>query len=169
MAADSEGAQIIRDVATLRELEGHVLGISTWLEIDQERVDRFAAATGDAQYLHVDPARAALTPFGGPIAHGFLILSLIPFLSQALRGVTIALNARMTINYGLNRVRFITPVRVGKRIRLQVTLLALEELGTEAVQLTQQCSIFIEDAVRPACVAETILRYYLADAEDEVQ
>jgi len=152
---------IIQDVAALRTAVGTVLGHSPWLTIDQARVDRFAAATGDEQYIHIDPQRAAATPFGGTIAHGFLTLSLIPLLSAELDATTLALGARMTINYGLNRVRFIAPVRVGARVRLRAELLAVEELGVAAIQATQRCTIEIEGESRPACVAETILRYIL--------
>jgi acyl dehydratase len=150
--------EAIRDIAALRAAVGTTLGHSPWLTIAQERVDRFAAATGDEQYIHIDPQRAA-TLFGGTIAHGFLTLSLIPLLSAGLDGATIALGARMTINYGLNRVRFIAPVRVGARVRLRADLLAVEEIGAAAVQATQRCTIEIEGESRPACVAETILRY----------
>jgi acyl dehydratase len=153
--------QTIRDVEALRVGVGTVLGFSPWLAIDQERVDRFAAATGDDQFIHVDVQRAALTPFGGTIAHGFLTLSLIPMLSGQLLGTTIVLGERLRINYGLNRVRFITPVRVGARVRLRVELLDVEQIGAEAVQTTQRCTIEIEGSARPACVAETILRYVL--------
>ena len=152
---------VIRDVAALRAAVGTILGHSPWLTIDQARIDRFAAATGDDQYIHVDPQRAAATLFGGRIAHGFLTLSLIPALSTELDATTIALGARMTINYGLNRVRFITPVRVGARVRLCVELLAIETIGNEAVQAIQRCTIEIAGATRPACVAETLLRYVL--------
>ncbi len=151
----------IGDVAALRAAVGTTLGHSPWLRIDQERVDRFAAATGDQQYIHVAPRRAAATLFGGTIAHGFLTLSLIPLLSAELDNTTIALEAQMTINYGLNRVRFITPVRVGARVRLRVELLAVEAIEATAVQTTQRCTIEIEGESRPACVAETILRYLL--------
>ena len=152
---------IIRDVAALRAAVGTVLGHSPWLTIDQARIDRFAAATGDDQYIHVDPQRAASTPFGGTIAHGFLTLSLIPTLSTELDATMMALGARMTINYGLNRVRFITPVRVNARVRLCIELLAVETIGNEAVQAIQRCTVEIAGETRPACVAETILRYVL--------
>lgn len=151
----------IRDVAALRAAVGTTLGRSPWLTIEQERIDRFAEATGDAQFIHVDPQRAALTPFRGTIAHGFLTLSLIPMLSTNLDATTIALGARITLNYGLNRVRFITPVRVGARVQLRAELLAIEALGDEAIQATQRCTIEIEGESRPACVAEMILRYVL--------
>ena len=152
---------VIRDVAGLRAAVGTVLGHSPWLTIEQERVDRFAAATGDDQYIHVDPARAATTPFGGTIAHGFLTLSLIPALSGQLDATTIALGERMALNYGLNRARFITPVRVGARVRLRMELLAVEAIGDEAIQVAQRCTIEIEGTERPACVAETITHYVL--------
>jgi acyl dehydratase len=150
----------VTSVAELKELVGQSLGVTDWLEITQERVDRFADATGDHQYIHVDPERAARTFFGGTIAHGYLTLSLIPLLSDTRTGVNIQLGGRMGVNYGLNKVRFVSPVRVGKRIRMRVALLAVEEIGTQAVQLTNLCTIEVEGEERPACVAETVSRTY---------
>jgi acyl dehydratase len=150
----------VTTVAELRELVGESLGQTDWVEITQERVDQFADATGDHQYIHVDPARAAQTFFGGTIAHGYLTLSLIPYLSGRRQGVTIQLGGRMGVNYGLNKVRFPAPVRVGKRVRMEVTLLAVDEIGEQAVQLTNRCTIEVEGEVRPACVAETVSRTY---------
>ena len=150
----------VTSVAELRELVGQSLGTTDWLEITQERVDRFADATGDHQYIHVDPERAAQTFFGGTIAHGYLTLSLIPLLSGMRKGVTIQLGGRMGVNYGLNKVRFTAPVRVGKRIRMEVALLAVDEIGDQAVQLTNRCTITVEGEERPACIAETVSRTY---------
>ena len=150
----------VTSVAELKELVGQSLGVTDWLEITQERVDRFADATGDHQYIHVDPERAARTFFGGTIAHGYLTLSLIPLLSDTRKGVNIQLGGRMGVNYGLNKVRFVSPVRVGKRIRMRVALLAVEEIDTQAVQLTNLCTIEVEGEERPACVAETVSRTY---------
>ena len=150
----------VTSVAKLRELVGQGLGVTDWLEITQERVDLFADATGDHQYIHVDPQRAAETFFGGTIAHGYLTLSLIPMLSGTRKGVTIQLGGRMGVNYGLNKVRFTSPVRVGKRIRMQVKLLAVDEIGTQAVQMTNLCTIEVEGEERPACIAETVSRTY---------
>lgn len=150
----------VTSVAELKELVGQSLGVTDWLEITQERVDRFADATGDHQYIHVDPERAAQTFFGGTIAHGYLTLSLIPLLSSTRKGVKVQLGGRMGVNYGLNKVRFTSPVRVGKRIRMRVALLAVEGIGTQAVQMTNLCTIEVEGEERPACIAETVSRTY---------
>ena len=153
--------RVVRTVAELRDLVGQEIGVGPWVEITQERVNQFADATGDHQYIHVDPERAKQTFFGGTIAHGYLTLSLIPFLSQGRDGVKIDLGGRMTVNYGLNRVRFPAPVRVGKRVRLRTTLLAVEEVGEQAVQITQRQTVEVEGEAKPACVAETLSRIYL--------
>ena len=152
--------RVVTTVAELKELVGQELGVSDWLEVTQERVDAFADATGDHQYIHVDPERARETFFGGTIAHGYLTLSLIPELSRTRRGVKIDLGGRLGVNYGLNRVRFPAPVRVGKRIRLRTKLLVVEEVGERCVQLTSQQTVEIEGEERPACVAETVGRTY---------
>ncbi len=152
--------QIVTSVAELKELVGQSLGVTDWLEITQERVNLFADATGDHQYIHVDPQRAAGTFFGGTIAHGYLTLSLIPMLSGTRKGVKVQLGGRMGVNYGLNKVRFTSPVRVGKRIRMRVKLLAVDEIGTQAVQMTNLCTIEVEGEERPACIAETVSRTY---------
>ena len=140
--------------------EGEELGVSEWYLVTQDEVDAFADATGDHQYIHVDPERAKQTFFGGTIAHGYLTLSLIPALSSTRKGVKVQLGGRMGVNYGLNKVRFISPVHVGKRIRMQVTLLAVEEIGAQAVQMTNLCTIYVEGQERPACIAETLGRTY---------
>jgi acyl dehydratase len=129
--------------------------VSDWLEITQERVNQFADATGDHQWIHVDVERAT-KEMGGPIAHGYLTLSLIPFLSQGLmpvKGVT------RGINYGSDKVRFTNMVRIGKRVRLRQKLLSVEE-RSGGLQLKNQCTIEIEGEERPACVAETISMIY---------
>ncbi|MCW5852041.1 MAG: MaoC family dehydratase [Anaerolineae bacterium] len=151
-------------ITTVEELKGWVgkeMGVSDWLEITQERVNQFADATDDHQFIHVDPQLAAQTPFGGTIAHGFLTLSLMVPLQAALKGVRLALPVRMGVNYGLNRVRFPAPVRVGKRVRLRSVLQAVEEVGGQAVQLTYQNTVEIEGEAKPACVAEWLARLYL--------
>ncbi|HEY8599101.1 MAG TPA: MaoC family dehydratase [Thermomicrobiales bacterium] len=150
----------VTSVADLKGLIGQGLGVTDWLEITQERVNLFADATGDHQYIHVDPERAAGTFFGGTVAHGYLTLSLIPMLSGMRQGVKIQLGGRMGVNYGLNKVRFTSPVRVGKRIRMRVKLLAVDEIGTQAVQMTNLCTIEVEGEERPACIAETVSRTY---------
>lgn len=153
-----------RTVTTVEELKalvGQELGVGPWLEITQERVDAFADVTGDHQYIHVDPERAAKTPFGGTIAHGFLTLSLLPLLGRDREGIRVDLHPKMGVNYGLNRVRFVAPVRVGKRVRLRTTLLALDLVAPSVYQLTQQQTVEIEGEARPAMVAESIGRAYL--------
>ncbi|GAA1660897.1 MaoC family dehydratase [Catellatospora bangladeshensis] len=141
----------------VRAAAGTVVSTSDWLEIDQKRVDMFAEATGDLQWIHTDPARAAQGPFGTTIAHGYLTLSLIPLLAgDALRvpGVT------MGVNYGTNKVRFPAPVPVGSRVRAVVKLLSVEDV-TGGVQLTSQVTIEREGGDKPVCVAETVSRMYL--------
>ena len=157
----TETERVVTSVAELKELIGQETGVSEWMEITQERVNAFADATGDHQYIHVDPERAKTTFFGGTVAHGYLTLSLIPYLgSQKASGVKINLGGRMGVNYGLNKVRFISPVRVGKRIRMRSKLLAVEEIGDRAVQMTSEQTIEIEGEEKPACIAETLGRTY---------
>jgi acyl dehydratase len=153
-------AKVVRTVAELKELVGQELGVGDWVEITQERVNQFADATGDHQYIHVDPERASKTFFGGTIAHGYLTLSLLPMLSQGRNGVKIQLGGKMGVNYGLNKVRFTAPVRVGKRIRVRTKLLSVDEIGDSAVQMTNLNTIEIEGEERPACIAETLGRTY---------
>lgn len=150
----------ITTVAELRNLVGQELGVSDWLLVDQERVNLFAQATGDFQYIHIDPERARETFFGGTVAHGYLTLSLIPLLGQSRQGARIDLGGRMGVNYGVNRVRFPAPLRVGRRVRMRTLLLAVEEVAGGAVQLTNRQTIEIEGEERPACVAETVSRIY---------
>jgi acyl dehydratase len=142
----------------LREAAGDELGTSDWLIIDQARIDLFAEATGDAQWIHVDPERAADGPFGATIAHGFLTLSLIPVLAGQNYLVK---GARMGVNYGLNKVRFLRPVRVGSRVRAITRLLQVEDVDG-GVQLYMHNCLEIEGADRPACAAENIGRYYFS-------
>jgi acyl dehydratase len=148
-------------IEALRALVGQEFGVGGWLEITQQRVDAFAEATGDFQFLHVDPARAAQTPFGGAIAHGFLTLSLLAFLRLELEQARFGFEPKMTVNYGLNRVRFISPVRVGRRIRLRSKLLEVKDVEPNVYQLTFLQTVELEGAERPAMVAETLQRVYL--------
>jgi acyl dehydratase len=141
----------------LKALAGTDLGHTGWLEITQERVNAFADATDDHQWIHLDRERAAAGPFGGTIAHGYLTLSLIiPLLAELneVRGVS------MTINYGLNKVRFPAPVPVGSKIRLAAQLGAVEDAGVNAVQAIVDCTVEIEGGEKPACVAQAVYRYY---------
>jgi acyl dehydratase len=136
--------------------KGETLGPSEWVELDQKAVDTFADATGDHQWIHVDPARAKDGPFGGTIAHGFLTLSLLPELQGRLYTVE---NMSMGVNYGLNKVRFPSPVPVGKRVRLTTTITDTTE-GDGYFDNTMSSVIEIEGASKPACVVESIARYY---------
>jgi len=159
--ADTDTQRTVTTVAELKELIGQETGVSDWLEITQERVNQFADATGDHQYIHVDPERASQTFFGGTIAHGYLTLALLPALGgMKSEGVQVQLGGRMGVNYGTNKVRFPAPVKVGKRIRMRSKLLAVEEIGNQAVQTTYQQTIEIEGEDKPACVAETLGRTY---------
>ena len=140
----------------LEKLVGEHLGYSEWHEVTQEQVNLFADATGDHQWIHVDVERAKAGPFGGPIAHGYLTLSLAPtLLTEIMRvdGVT------MGINYGLNKLRFPSPVPVGSKLRAGVTLAAVEPVSG-GVQVTLNTTFEIEGGSKPVCVAEILFRYY---------
>jgi acyl dehydratase len=144
-------------LAELPSLKGQELGQSSWVEVTQERVNTFADATGDHQWIHVDVERAkAESPFGGPIGHGYLTLSLlIPMWSEVLT-VT---DAAMGVNYGLNKVRFPAPVPVGSKIRLTATLKDVEEVAG-GLQVTVAAVIEAEGAAKPVCIAEPVFRMY---------
>lgn len=145
------------------ELPAHIgqeIALSAWVPVTQERVNAFAQATGDHQFIHVDPERAAAGPFGAPIAHGFLTLSLLAGEFSVQGGGVKIENSRLTVNYGLNRVRFVAPVRVGARLRNHAVLQSVEP-GPDHVQITVQNTIEIEGEARPACVADSIFRVYL--------
>jgi acyl dehydratase len=144
-------------LSELQSLVGQELGHSDWLTVDQDRIDLFAQATGDHQWIHTDPARAAAGPFGATVAHGYLTLSLLPLLFES--GFAID-DVRMGVNYGLNRVRFAAPVRAGSRLRGHFKLLSFEPLDGGA-QLTVQATIELEGSSKPACVAETVSRRYV--------
>jgi acyl dehydratase len=135
--------------------EGSQLGPTDWLEVTQERVNLFADATEDHQWIHVDPERAAKGPFGGTIAHGLLTLSLLPHFTRQLYIVE---NLTMAINYGYNKVRFITPVRVGAKIRARAEIASVAQLDG-AVQATVTTTVEIEGSDKPAAVAESIARF----------
>ena len=145
---------------SLRDLEtrvGEEVAVSPWMDIAQERIDTFARAIEDFQWIHVDPERAKRSPFGGTIAHGFLTLSLLSHLSEITFGFT---DRRMGINYGLNRVRFTSPVPVGSRIRARFTLQKFEKIEGNGVQVTWNVVVEIEGAAKPALVAEWLGRHY---------
>lgn len=144
-------------VAELQALVGEVVGTSDWVTINQNRIDTFAEATGDRQWIHVDPERAAKGPFGKPIAHGFLTLSLLPtFMTNAFE----VRNVKMGVNYGLNKVRFVQPVPVDSRLRAHFKVQSWEPLEGNGAQIAYEMTVEIEGAAKPACVAETILRVF---------
>ena len=140
----------------LPALVGTDLGHSAWRLVDQARIDRFADATDDHQWIHVDPERAKDGPFGGPIAHGYLTLSLVPSLLEEV--VTVA-PASLTVNYGCNRVRFPAPVPVGSEVRLGATLAGVDEVDG-GVQAVIDVVIEVRDAPKPSCVAQVVYRFY---------
>ena len=136
---------------------GQEVAVSDWLTITQAQVNQFAEATGDHQWIHVDPEKAKSGPFGGPIAHGFLTLSLLPkFFESAFEIV----QSRMGVNYGLNKVRFTAPVPVGSRLRARMTLLASEPIDNGGIQMVWQVRVEREGADKPVCVAESLVRRY---------
>ena len=135
---------------------GLELGPSEWTEVTQERVNLFAEATGDRQWIHVDPERAAKGPFGGTIAHGYLTLSMLPESAFALMPVE---DASSAINYGLNKVRFPAPVPVGSRVRTSYRIVDVSEVEG-GVQVTSSATVELEGSGKPVCVAETLARYY---------
>jgi acyl dehydratase len=139
----------------LAGLVGKELGVSNWLEVTQKRVDTFADATDDHQWIHVDPVRAAAGPFGAPIAHGYLTLSLlVPLIGEVL---TVS-DASLTVNYGLEKVRFPAPVPVGSQIRLRAVLAAADAVSG-GIQATVQCTVEIDGGPKPACVAQIVFRF----------
>jgi len=145
------------DAQALRSLVGGEPLVSEWLTVDQTSVNGFAAATGDHQWIHVDPERARReSPFGGPIAHGFLTLSLIP----ALLGKTVTLKQRMGVNYGLNRVRFTAPVPVGSQLRARFAVASVDDVDDAGVQVVWNVTLERQGSERPVCVAEFITRHY---------
>ena len=131
----------------------------------QEEINQFAEATGDHQWIHVDPERARAGPFGGTIAHGYWTLSATPFLMRGGKGVQVRLSSRMGVNYGLNRVRFMSPVHVGKRIRGRAKLISVEEVQPNVIQQVSEITVEIEGETKPAMVAESVTRSYLEPPE----
>jgi acyl dehydratase len=148
-------AQLQYSMATAPQLIGRELGVSEWVTVDQDRIDAFAACTGDRQWIHVDVERARCeSPFGGPIAHGYLTLSLLAAMVMDL-GV-IPPDAATGLNYGLDKVRFIAPVKAGARVRTRASLLAAEPQGASRMLLKLSCTLEIEGEAKPALVAETL-------------
>jgi acyl dehydratase len=144
-------------LAELEALTGSVLGTSDWLEVDQARIDRFAAVTGDDQWIHVDPVRAAAGPFGATVAHGHLTLSLLPVMVRTAFKVA---DVQMTVNYGLNRVRFPAPVPAGSRLRGHFKLMTFETIAGGA-QVVVEVTMEREGHAKPVCVAESVARHFV--------
>ena len=145
---------------TLSELAactGQEVAVSEWLTITQQQVNLFAEATGDHQWIHVDPEKAAAGPFGGPIAHGFLTLSLLPQFFESSFEIA---GSRVGVNYGLNKVRFTAPVPVGSRLRARMKLLAAEPIDNAGMQMTWEVTVEREGSAKPVCVAESMVRRY---------
>lgn len=141
----------------LQALVGREIGTGDWLEVTQPMIDLFADATGDHQWIHIDPDRAAKGPFGTTIAHGFLTLSLLPQLVASTFDVA---DTRMGVNYGLNKVRFPAPVPAGSRLRAHITLASYEPLPDDGAQMTLQVTVEREGSDKPVCVAESVTRRY---------
>jgi acyl dehydratase len=146
----------VNSIEELKALVGSHLGYSQYLTVTQEQVNLFADATGDHQWIHVDPKRAASGPFGQTIAHGYLTLSLIPVL---LGGVLHVDNVKMGVNYGTNKVRFTNPVPVGSEVRAGATLASVEDV-TGGIQVALDVTVEVKDATKPSCVAQVVFRYY---------
>jgi acyl dehydratase len=149
-------ATVFKSAEEMKAAVGKPLGASDWLEITQDRIDKFADATGDHQWIHVDPERAKKGPFGAPIAHGYLTLSLV---SMFLPQIIVAEGISMGVNYGTDKVRFPAPVPVGSRIRGSGELVAVEEVKGGA-QATVRVTVEVEGKTKPACVVDTISRFY---------
>jgi acyl dehydratase len=146
----------ISGLEELRDKVGEELGVSDWHEVTQEAIDEFARVTGDDQWIHVDPERATQTPFGGTIAHGYYTLSLHPmFANQLVHFEGFA----FIVNYGLNKVRFPAPLPAGNRVRMRITLLAVDDVLGGA-QITMKLTFEGEGALKPVCVAESLTRVY---------
>jgi acyl dehydratase len=146
-----------QNLTELPALVGQEVAVSDWLTITQEQVNLFAQATGDHQWIHVDVERAKSGPFGGPIAHGFLTLSLLPRFFESTLTI---LQTGMGVNYGLNKVRFTAPVPVGSRLRARMKLLAADPIDNGGYQMTWQVTIEREGSDRPVCIAESLSRRY---------
>ena len=140
---------------TLADIAAHLgqdVAVSDWITITQEQVNQFAEATGDHQWIHVDVEKAKAGPFGGPIAHGFLTLSLLPKFFES--------SMHIGVNYGLNKVRFVSPVPVGSRLRARMKLLACDAIDNNGMQMTWEVTVEREGASKPVCIAESIARRY---------
>ena len=148
---------VVHGIEEFQNLSGSHLGYSDWHAIDQDQVDRFADATGDHQWIHVDPERAATGPFGGTIAHGYLTLSIIPAILHEVLRVE---DFRFGVNYGCNKVRFPSPVKVGSKVRLGAAVGSVEPVADGGVQVELDVTIESEGSEKPSCIAQVVYRYY---------
>jgi acyl dehydratase len=144
-------------LAELAALTGQEVAVSDWITVTQQQVNQFAEATGDHQWIHVDVERAKAGPFGAPIAHGFLTLSMLPRFFESSFEIA---ESRMGVNYGLNKVRFTAPVPVGSRLRARMKLLACDPIDNNGVQMTWEVTVEREGSAKPVCIAESIARRY---------
>jgi acyl dehydratase len=164
MAPMTEVGKVITSVEELKQLVGTETRVGDWHTVTQDEINQFAEATGDHQWIHVDVERAKNGPFKGTIAHGFWTLSAASFIMRGGQGVEVRLPRGMGINYGLNKVRFISPVHVGKRIRGHSKLLSVDEIQPGVIQQVSELTVEIEGESKPAMVAESITRSYLDKA-----
>jgi acyl dehydratase len=141
-------------VAELKDYIGKSLGHSDWVQVDQQRIDQFAYCTGDHQFIHVDPEKASQTPFGSTIAHGYLSLSLLPMLMENI--MIMPANLKMAVNYGLDSLRFIQPVKVGSRVRVQLEVLDVQEKNPGQWLIKAKAVMEIENQAKPAYIAEPL-------------
>ena len=149
------------EAATLENHVGRELGASDWFQIDQARINAFADATLDHQFIHVDPDKAKATPFGTTIAHGYLTLSLLPYLQASIDDFLMPRGMKMAMNYGFDKLRFMAPVRVDKRVRARATLLEVNEKKAGQWLLKFQFTVDIEGEEKPALIAEWLLMYFV--------
>jgi acyl dehydratase len=146
-----------KNLAELRPLLGQEIAVSEWVSVDQKRINLFAEATGDFQWIHLDAERSAKGPFGTTIAHGFLTLSMIPiFMAQAIK----MQDVKMGVNYGLNKVRFTSPVPVDSELRARFKLLTIEDIANNGAQMSWEVTIERKGSEKPVCIAESISRRY---------
>lgn len=143
---------VMNDTQEIKAAVGQELGMSSWVQIEQDRIDMFADASGDRQWIHVDPERASEGPFGATIAHGYLTLSMLPFLGAQVYAFA---GDVARVNYGLNKVRFVSPVKVGSKIRSRVEMLAAEDIS-KGQRVTLRHTVEVKGSDKPACVAETV-------------
>ena len=154
---ENQFMKTFQTIAELAACVGQEVAVSDSQTVTQQQVNLFADATGDHQWIHVDPEKAAKGPFGGPIAHGFLTLSLIPKFFESSFEIV---GSRMGVNYGLNKVRFTAPVPVGSRLRARMKLLATQPIDDDGVQMTWEVKVEREGSAKPVCVAELLVRRY---------